>query len=89
MAERDVLACVPTASQGAIAEGSTRDRCADCRRGVWVAPSGRELVAEHNLTILCVPCAIESATREGVPFEDPQPSQLAEIIQHYAHRRRN
>lgn len=86
---KDVLICKPVSHPGYVGPGSTMDLCSkpDCRRPVWVAPSGRRLLQDQpEVEILCTICAFAQIAKVGGEIQELTPEQEAEIDQY---RRRN
>lgn len=65
-------------------KNSTLDKCSECGQPVWVAPSGRKLLAEHpNMKIICIPCATPKIERDSkfMPINEEQKGELREYVQ--------
>lgn len=57
-----VLICAATewGARPSLVPGAVHGVCADCGQPIWVAPSGLELIAQHNAITLCGPCGMQS-----------------------------
>lgn len=80
----DSLVCSPRYSPNGHeydqAAGSTFDFCERCGREVMVAPSGRRMIRERDLEIVCIPCAMADPEAE---FSPPEPEQIEEVRRHF------
>jgi len=86
---KNVLICMPASHPGYVTPGSTKELCSnpDCRKSVWVAPSGRRILQDQpEVKILCTICAFAQISKVGGETQELNPEQEAEIDQY---RRRN
>lgn len=88
--DENFLACTLVDAEPPLV-ASTQDSCTDCHTTVWVADSSRELIAEHDLTIICIPCSIARMGEDhDVRVLPPSQRQIADVLAYYANRdRRN
>jgi hypothetical protein len=67
--------------------GSVIQHCADCDASIWLAPTGQEMIAHSNATLVCIPCGIERMKADPSPeVALPTEAQLAEIKQEMERR---
>lgn len=76
--EANYLICGRANGQYRPVEGSRPAVCSLCGRGVWIAPSGRKLKAEHDLAIACFDC-FEQERLPDAEIAPTTPEQLAEL----------
>jgi hypothetical protein len=78
-----VLICAPTTMEAV--PGSTRDTCSSCGAAVWVAPSGRLLLAARpGLRLRCLPeflAAVEAG--HVMPVMPPTDQQWQELREYW------
>jgi hypothetical protein len=60
--EATVLICAATGwgARPSLISGAAQGTCHDCGQPVWIAPSGLELIAQHNAITVCGPCGLKS-----------------------------
>lgn len=70
--------------------GSRRVPCAECGVVLGVAPSSWHLLDEQDATVMCAKCALPKIKADPDPkFQAPSPAQIAEVLAHLGHERRN
>lgn len=89
MADRAVIICVPTSTEGDhVVEGSRKEFCELCAEEVWLAPSSFGW-REQGAMIACTPCGLGLAATEPDPqLVRPTREQYAELREHYRKRDR-
>ncbi len=86
--EMTYLVCLPvendpTGDKGA--PGSIKDKCSECSRDVWIAPTGQKYVKEKGFVVICIPCAVrkdKEAQDKGerpTNLMPPTPEQIEEV----------
>ena len=85
MSEPFTIICAP--ADGACVVGSMEEHCDECRRAIWLAPSGqlrRDQHAAQGVRLLCLSCGWQAIrddpSPEFVPIGD---DQIAEIHRHF------
>lgn len=78
-----ILGCMPTNLGAAHIPTATKDSCSECEQEVWVAPSGREIIAEKGALILCIKCLSEKIREDGDPKLEPLTEMQHEEIARY------
>ncbi len=66
--ELSFLVCLPVIDNpdgNNLAASSIKNKCSECGREVWIAPSGRKLITEKGLIIICLPCAHRKEKEAG------------------------
>jgi hypothetical protein len=65
--------------------GTVRRRCALCGSTIAIAPSGLVTMREHNLTAICIDCAVKRDP--DAPVEPPTREQVVEMAEEILLRR--
>ena len=83
--DRSALVCIACEDFPQPAAGSTRQRCADSGREVWVSPASARAVGPEAI-ILCCQCSGARLARQATLPETiaPTPEQLQEMADYYA-----
>ena len=70
--------------------GSTEAACSRCAAVVYVAPSGRALLATHaGMVVICLACFVADVSERGderMTLAAPTPAQLAEVEAFFTER---
>ena len=76
-----VLVCLPvTPNERTLIQGSAIRECTDCRRPIWVAPTGQKIEKEKRALLVCLDCAsVRLKNDKDAHFERPTPEQIKEI----------
>jgi hypothetical protein len=88
--ERDSLVCSPVHDpNGNLSEavaGSKVVHCDRCGREVWIAPSGRRMVDEKGLELVCIPCTVVAVRNDPDVKFGVHSASLVELRDHYRDR---
>lgn len=80
MPEQHILICLPVSSPGYVTPGSLPDKCCQCGKSVWIAPSSLLLLHDNpGMQIRCMPCVFAHMTTDEGAIADLTPAQLEEI----------
>lgn len=86
MSDDTVIGCVRVDDTSHyIVANSVEMPCECCGAGVWVSPTGRQIIAEHGAVPTCMECLEQRVEDDGEPeLMLPTPEQWAEVRQHLA-----
>ena len=76
-----VLICMPAMpKERPDIEGSALRECKDCRRPIWLAPTGQKMERERGAKLTCMYCIAEKMKEDPeTKIEMPTPEQLEEV----------
>lgn len=61
--------------------GSKPFRCTSCGTGIFLTPSGRELMRREQLVPVCTPCGLKELAEDPAPQVMPlHPTQASELL---------
>jgi len=78
----DNLICKLISEPGYVVPESTKERCSQCKRPVWVAPSSRLILDEKpGIEIFCQDCVF-TEVEPGIYIQKLTQAQLQEIAEY-------
>jgi hypothetical protein len=83
--DTDYLLCAPNEEGVEIVTGSVLRLCTQCRREIWVSPSGLLMLATQNVVPVCPECGLKKMNERAAEMEIAPltPEQIREIAAHW------